>query len=301
MFVIETKKLDKEYRAAHALRGVDLSLQPGHIYGLVGNNGAGKTTLFRILAGLARPTSGTFSLFGETTEKGLNQARKRIGFLIEAPVFYPAMTAQANLRNVQLLLGKGSKEDIPPLLERVGLPPRSKQQLHSYSTGMKQRYGLAAALIGDPELMILDEPLNGLDPEGTREINALLQEFRAAGKTILLSSHLLAELYKVATDYIFMDHGRIIQQVNHPALQDLCDFRMTVRTDRPQEAAEILRSRLPDIDEIELGEGCLILPHCTQTAGSIQMHLRENAIESKVETSGITLEDYFLHLVETQR
>ncbi len=298
MYIIETKQLEKTYQKARALRGVDLQLEAGRIYGLVGNNGAGKTTLFRILAGLARPTKGSFSLLGETTERGQNKARKKVGFLIEEPVFYPNMSAGANLRNIQLMLGGGKKAELTHLLELVGLEPASRQRLRTFSMGMKQRYGLAAAMVGDPTLLVLDEPLNGLDPRGTREINALLQDLVKQGKTVLLSSHLLAQLYNIATDYIFMDHGKVIRELSHRELQNLCDFRMTVRTAEPAKAEAVLRQNLPEIEEIQTGEGCLILPYCTQNSGSVLRVLRESQLEATVETSGQSLEDYFLSLVD---
>jgi len=297
MYIIETKQLSKNFRNIKALKSVDLQLKPGKIYGLVGNNGAGKTTLFRLLAGLARPTEGSFSLFGETSTRGLNQARKHCGFLIESAVYYPSMTAQSNLRNVQLLLGRGNKADIARTLEQVGLNPKSRQLMTSYSMGMKQRYGLAAALIGDPELLILDEPLNGLDPRGAREINQLLKDLCAQGKTILLSSHLLGELYKTATDYIFMDHGRIIKQLSHKELENLCGFEIVIRTADLPNAEAVLHREIPDV-ELVMEPGCIRLLHSTATAGEIQRMLYTEGMEVRIETSGITLEDYFLALVE---
>ena len=296
MYIIQTNALTKQYKEVPALREVTLALEPGKIYGLVGNNGAGKTTLFRILAGLAFPTAGSYSLFGETTQKGLNQAREKIGFLIESPIFYSSMSAKDNLKSVQLLLGRKDKEEISRVLELVGLHPTSRQTLRTFSTGMKQRYGLAAALIGDPELLVLDEPLNGLDVEGIQDINRLLVELKDQGKTILLSSHLLAQLYKTATDYIFMDHGQILEQITHAELDERCGFQLTVRTGDIPYAAKVLAEVRPDL-EMEVEEDCIRLIHCSDTAGSITGTLRNHRITATVETSGISLEDYFLALV----
>ena len=296
MYIIETNALTKQYQGIAALREVTLALEPGKIYGLVGNNGAGKTTLFRILAGLAFPTSGSYSLFGQTTEKGLNQAREKTGFLIESPIYYSSMSARDNLKSVQLLLGRKDNSELSRVLDLVGLNPTSRQTLRTFSTGMKQRYGLAAAMIGDPDLLVLDEPLNGLDVQGTQDINRLLTQLRDQGKTILLSSHLLAQLYKTATDYIFMDHGQILEQITHEELDERCGFRLTVRTEDIRQTARVLEEIRPDLEMI-VEEDCIHLVHCSDTAGSITGALRNRRITATVETSGISLEDYFLALV----
>ena len=300
--ILRTTQLAKRYRTKPVLDGLNLSLDSGGIYGLVGNNGAGKTTLFRILAGTIFPSSGAFSIFGETTTSGLNKARKRMGFLIDRPVYSPNMTAAFNLRNIQLLLGEQSKDRIAETLALVGLDPSSRQPMRTYSMGMLQRYGLAAALIGDPDLLILDEPLNGLDPASTREINALLLSLQKQGKTIILSSHLLTELHKVASDFIFLDKGKLIQQLSRHALDHLCDFALTVHTPEPERAAKALASALPDIDEIHINsDGDLILPHCTQSPNRIVMALQAENINGNVNAQGIGLEDYFIDLIKASQ
>ena len=168
--------------------------------------------------------------------------------------------------------------------------------------GMLQRYGLAAALIGDPDLLILDEPLNGLDPASTREINALLLSLQKQGKTIILSSHLLTELHKVASDFIFLDKGKLIQQLSRHALDHLCDFALTVHTPEPERAAKALASALPDIDEIHINsDGDLILPHCTQSPNRIVMALQAENINGNVNAQGIGLEDYFIDLIKASQ
>ena len=196
---------------------------------------------------------------------------------------------------MQLLCGGGDKEELRRVLEQVGLNPDSHQPLRHYSMGMKQRYGLAAALIGDPDLLVLDEPLNGLDPRGTLDLNRLLLRLRDQGKTILLSSHLLAQLYKTATDYIFMDHGQILDQITHQELDERCGFQLTVRTANLRQAAKVLEEARPDLDLIVEEDG-IRLVHCAATAGEITSALRSRHITATVETSGISLEDYFLAL-----
>jgi len=208
-----TGRLGKKGDVLTALDSLDLTLEAGRIYGLVGNNGAGKTTLMRIIAGLAFPTAGSFRLLGAETEKELFSARQRIGCLISQPAGYEDLSLWQNLRAQELLLPEGKAGDLRELCALVGLDEHTRRRsLRKASTGEKQRYGLASALLGDPELLILDEPMNGLDPSGAAEMRSLLLELhRERGKTILISSHLLAELHQVATDYIFLRRGRLLE------------------------------------------------------------------------------------------
>ena len=233
MTVFEAKSLTKTYREKwvsltegglhfarnrktfHALGGIDLQMETGHIYGLVGNNGAGKTTLMRIIAGLTLPSGGAFSLFGAESEKELSPARRRLGSLIAQPSGYDQLTLLQNLVSQGMLMTDVRREDVASVCSLVGLEEGPKhRRLRMASTGEKQRYGLAAALLGNPELLLLDEPMNGLDPRGivdTREL--LLRLNRERGMTILISSHLLTELHQVATDYIFLHKGRVVETV----------------------------------------------------------------------------------------
>ena len=233
MTVFEAKNLQKVYRGKRisltdgrvslrrermtftALEGVDLNLEAGHIYGLVGNNGAGKTTLMRIIAGLVLPSGGTFTLFGANSERELFSARQRMGALIARPTGYDHLTLRQNLASQAMLIPEDRRADISALCDMVGLEegPQNRR-LWMASTGEKQRYGLAAALLGSPELLLLDEPMNGLDPRGivdTREL--LLRLNREKGMTILISSHLLTELHQAATDYLFLHRGRVLETV----------------------------------------------------------------------------------------
>ncbi|WP_438433204.1 ABC transporter ATP-binding protein [Gorillibacterium sp. sgz500922] len=220
MNVLTTRSLTKRFRSHTALDDVNVDLERGKIYGFVGNNGAGKTTFMRMICGLGYPTSGRISLFGAEDEKGLQKARQRIGALIEAPVFYPDMTARQNLLAQSMLRDGSDKRQVDELLRLVGLAGVRFRRMRNFSTGMKQRYGLAAALLGKPELLILDEPLNGLDVEGMDEISERLAALcREHGMTILLSSHLLARLEGLATDYIFIDYGKIVECITAEELR----------------------------------------------------------------------------------
>ena len=213
--------ITKSYQGKKALDDVSVVCEHGKIYGLVGSNGSGKTTLLRVLMGLAKPNAGSIELLGGKTEKELSRARARIGSLIETPVFHGYMRAEQNLKAELIAKGlsKGNKEDTARILDVLGALKITQSQtgkilLRNFSLGMKQRYAIAAAIIGEPELLILDEPVNGFDPEGILELRMLLRELNEnQGTTILLSSHLLGELWQLATDYIFIHEGRIIEQV----------------------------------------------------------------------------------------
>ncbi len=237
MTVFEAKGLVKRYgrgnRAVTALDGIDLNLEQGHIYGLVGNNGAGKTTLLRMIAGLALPTEGRITLFGAGDPKSLQSARLRLGTLIADAVGYEDLSLRQNLKAQEALLPRQEKPDLPAVCELVGLDKSSlRRALRQCSTGQKQRYGLASALLGDPEFLLLDEPMNGLDPSGVAEMRELILRLHQRGKTILISSHLLTELHKVATDYIFLRFGSVMETISAAEL----DRRIAARSMKDPEA-----------------------------------------------------------------
>lgn len=219
--ILRMDKVEKHYglgaaNRVAALKGVSLRLEAGRIYGLVGNNGSGKTTLLRIVAGLSRPDAGSLALFGAESEAELRRARRRLGVLVEAPNYYEDMTLLQNLRAQALLLPREEREDLRELCALLGITPQvARRRLRKCSLGERQRYGLASALLGKPELLLLDEPLNGLDPGGVVELRELLLRLnRERGMTLLLSSHLLTELHKVATDYLFLRRGELIEAVS---------------------------------------------------------------------------------------
>jgi ABC-2 type transport system ATP-binding protein len=221
-YVLETKALSKNYGRIHALADVDMRLPAGSVYGLVGKNGSGKTTLMRLVAGLASPSGGTFTLYGaaggaglrKQARSGLLQARKKIGAVIETPSVYPAMNAWDNLAMQCRIKGSGTAR-IGELLETAGLANTGKKKAHNFSLGMKQRLALALVLVGDPDFLLLDEPANGLDPEGIIEMRELLLRLnRERGKTILVSSHILPELSRLATHYGFISNGALIKEIN---------------------------------------------------------------------------------------
>ncbi len=231
-YVLETQDLCKRYGSFHALSGLTMAVPKGAIYGLVGRNGAGKTTAMRILCGLQMPTSGQYRLFGcpGTSRQGA-RARRRIGAVVEEPAVYPDLTGGENLEYQARVLGLPDRGEAGRLLSLVGLSDAGGKKVRNYSLGMKQRLGIALALAGDPDLLVLDEPMNGLDPQGIIEVRELILRLnRERGITMLLSSHILDELSKVATHYGFLDSGRMLRQISAQELERTCRkcLRLTV-------------------------------------------------------------------------
>lgn len=208
--IVELKHIDKKFGSFKALTDVSLSLEKGKIYGLIGKNGAGKTTMMRIIAGLGFPTGGELMLFGATARKEIDKNLRKIGSLIEYPSLNGTMTARENMKFFYKLRGLKIDDSIETLLEKVDIADTGKKKVKDFSLGMRQRLGIAVAMIGNPDLLILDEPVNGLDPIGIVEIRNFLKKLNEeTGITILISSHNLPELYQTATDYIIIDKGRV--------------------------------------------------------------------------------------------
>ena len=244
MAVIETMGLSKRYRDKWAVDHLDLRVEQGDIYGFIGRNGAGKSTALKLLCGLARPTQGDALIFGKPIRDPV--AHRRVGALIEQPGLYPELSGRENLRLYAALLGLDSPErQVEDILETVGLSPKEKKPVKHYSMGMKQRLGVGLALLGGPDLLLLDEPINGLDPEGIREMRELLLRLnRERGLTILVSSHILGELSKVATRYGIIQQGRIVEQITAVELEQKRTDYLHLRTDQPEKAAALLEREL---------------------------------------------------------
>lgn len=211
--LVQTNNLTKQYGKHKVVNSVNLSVKKGEIYGLIGRNGAGKTTVLRLISGLAKPTEGDICLFGQNIHDTV-YAQNRLGILIENPGIYPNMSAKDNIRLKCLAMGISSKSYIAELLEGVGLSAASKKKVKHFSIGMKQRLGIALALVGNPELVILDEPVNGLDPQGMAEIREIIVRLNAEQNiTFIISSHILGELSKIATSYGIIEKGELKKQV----------------------------------------------------------------------------------------
>ena len=244
MSVIQTMGLSKRYKDRWAVDHLDLRVEQGDIYGFIGQNGAGKSTTLKLLCGLAQPTQGEALIFGKPVRDSV--ARRRVGSLIEQPGLYPDLSGRENLRLYAVLLGLDSPEhQVEEILKPVGLAPGEKKPVRHYSMGMKQRLGVALALLGGPDLLLLDEPINGLDPEGIREMRELLLRLnRERGLTILVSSHILGELSKIATRYGIIQEGRMVEQITAGELEQKCTDYLHLKADQPQKAAALLEREL---------------------------------------------------------
>lgn len=223
-YVLKTNALSKNYKNFKALNGLSMNIPKGAIYGFIGKNGAGKTTLIRIICGLQEPISGGYTLYGrKNTDKEIVKSRRRMGAVVETPSIYLDMTAKDNLKQQYLILGLPSFDGLTEILELVGLHNTGNKKAKNFSLGMRQRLGIAIALVGDPDFLVLDEPVNGLDPQGIIDIRELILKLnRERQITVLISSHILDELSKLVTHYGFIDSGRIVKEMSAEELEAAC-------------------------------------------------------------------------------
>lgn len=296
-YVLTTENLSKEYKHGYALNGLSMHVPKGAVYGFVGRNGAGKTTVIRLLSGLQTPTSGEYTLFGRTgTEREIGKSRRRMGVMFETPSVYLHMTAEENLKQQYRVLGLPSFDGIPELLQMVGLSETGKKKVKHFSMGMRQRLSIAVALCGDPDLLILDEPLNGLDPQGIVQIRELILKLnREKQVTVFMSGHILEELSKIATHYGFVDNGRMVKEISAKELEASCKKCITAEVSDVKVLARILdmkgmeycvlSERNAEIfDEISITE----LVHLLEAEGCELYHVSEREA---------TLEYYYISLV----
>ena len=297
--ILVTRGLTKRYGAALAVDHADITLPKGEIYGLVGRNGAGKTTIIRMVASQTVPTSGEVELFGATGERDLEKARSRTGAMVEIPSFYPYLTARENLEYYRRQRGIAGARVVEDALEQVGLTDTGKKKFKTFSLGMKQRLGLALALMNRPELLLLDEPINGLDPEGIVEFRNLLLELnRQYQTTILISSHILSEQQNLATCYGFIDKGRLLEQLTAVQLAVKCRDCLELRVDDAPRAAAMLERELGLRDFEILPGGAIRLYEGLSEPQKVTRLLVEQGIAlSGMEHRGANLEDYFLSLI----
>ena len=223
-YILKTNDLVKRYGRYEALNGLSMNVPKGAIYGLVGKNGAGKTTLIRLICGLQNPTSGEYSIYGVSNkQKEIIQSRHRMGAVVETPAIYLDMTAEDNLKVQHCVLGLPSFDEIPHILKMVGLENTGKKKARNFSLGMRQRLGIAVAIVGSPDFLVLDEPTNGLDPQGIVEMREIILKLnRQHGITILISSHILDEMARLATHFGFIDNGQMIEEISASELNAAC-------------------------------------------------------------------------------
>ncbi len=241
-YVLETSALGKSYGHFKALNNLSMRVPKGSIYGFIGKNGAGKTTLIRVICGLQAPSSGSYSLYGKkNTEREIVKSRRRMGAIVETPAIYLDMTAEENMQQQYRILGLPSFDGIEETLRLVGLSGTGKKKSRPFSLGMRQRLGIAVALAGDPDFLVLDEPVNGLDPQGIIEIRELILKLnRERQITILISSHLLDELSKLATHYGFIDGGRIVREMSAAQLEAACRKCIRIEVSDTKPLAKVL-------------------------------------------------------------
>ena len=297
--VIKTNNLVKKYGENIVLDNISIKVNQGEIYGLVGDNGAGKTTLFRILSGQSNISNGSFELLGESSEKNIMKVRKRIGTIIENPSFYPKMTIEENLEYYRLQRGIPGKKNIDKILKEVGLLEVKKKKFNNISLGMKQRLGLALALLGEPELLILDEPINGLDPSGIIEIrNLLLKLNREKNITIIISSHILSELYNIATCYGFLSKGKLVEELSLEQLNEKCRSYLEINVTNPKKLSVLLEEKLGYKNYKIMPNGLIHLFEKDPINEEISRLAVENGIGLKsINEKSANLENYYLSLI----
>lgn len=294
-YIIETKNLTKQYGAQKSVADLSIHVQKGTIYGLLGRNGAGKTTTMKMLLGLAQPTSGEVTIWGKPLLGNEKKLLPRIGNLIESPGFYPNLTATENLSIFAALRGVPNRHAIKDSLDLVGLPYKDKKLFSQYSLGMKQRLAIALAVMHDPELLILDEPINGLDPIGIAEVRSFIRDLcDKRGKTILISSHILSEISLLADDIGIIDHGVLLQEESLAELEQKSSRNIHFTLSDTAQAARILEYDFGENHFSVQDDHNLLLHNLDLPVGRIVTSFVENGLEvSEAHTCEESLEDYF--------
>ena len=296
--ILETRNLTKKYKNQYALNDVSITLKKNHIYGFIGENGAGKSTLMKILAGLIFPTSGDMTFMGETDSSAIEQKRKSVGTMIEGPYMYPGYSVRQNVELQRLLVGNPDESATDRVIELVGLSDSSKKKARKLSMGMKQRLGIAMAMVGNPRFLILDEPINGLDPKNIVTLRSMLKKINQDSDcTIFVSSHILSELYLLATDFIFIHKGSIIETLTHEQLENKCSQYILVRNNNIPETVTILEKYFPGINyKVETDDTVKIYGR-----SKIMTELSEHLMQAGITVSELTekemsLEEYFISI-----
>jgi ABC-2 type transport system ATP-binding protein len=295
--LLKTSALTKKFKNYAAVNQVSLTINRGEIYGFIGRNGAGKTTFLKMVSGLTFPTNGKIELFGEDCGKNPNLFN-RIGVLIEAPGLYGGMTAFQNLKAKCIAYGIADDNYIENLLGFVGLSDTGKKKTKNFSLGMKQRLGIAMALIGDPDLLVLDEPINGLDPQGIVEVrDTILKLNKEKNITIIISSHILEELSKIASKYGIIHEGKLIQELTKEELLNRCSEHIEIKTAQTREACAILEETLNIHNYKVVDTDTIHIQERLQESGTINMTLAAKGIQvNSINTTCDDLETYFLNL-----
>ncbi|MBQ2745022.1 MAG: ABC transporter ATP-binding protein [Lachnospiraceae bacterium] len=295
--ILSVEGMTKRYGKNNVVSNASFQLERGKIYGFIGQNGAGKTTIIRMLAGYAKLNAGRVTIFGQSTEKGLAEGRKKMGIIVENPALYKNMSAYDNIEIQKTLYGIKSDTLTEELLQLVGLANIGKRKVKNFSLGMRQRLGIAMALVNSPEILILDEPVNGLDPVGIVEIRELLLKLnRERNITILISSHILSELYQLATDYIIIHRGCILEKLTLEQLDQKCASYIVVQTEERETAKAVLAQM--GVTNIEDGDNNFFRFRGNYDVKEVARRLMEEKIlltHFSLQTE--SLENYFVKLI----
>ena len=295
-YILQTNKLCKNYGKHHILKELTMTIPKGWIYGFVGRNGAGKTTLIRIVCGLHNPSSGSYSLYGvNNKDSAILAERRKTGAVVETPSIYPDLDARENLRLQYKILGL-AQDNMEDILKLVELTDTGKKKAKDFSLGMRQRLGIAFSLIGNPDFLVLDEPINGLDPQGIVEIRELLLKLNhERGITILISSHILDELSKLATHYGFIDNGTLIKEMSAEELHDSCRQSMKITVNDTKILQEVLTEKQLEFKILSETEA-VIFSEIEITPLVLALHDKDCYVVTMSE-SNESLENYFMKLV----
>lgn len=294
--LLETRNLTKQFGRHKAVDSVDMHIKKGAIYGFIGRNGAGKTTCLKMIAGLSRPTYGEIEMFGYKG-KDLQKVRSRVGCLIEEPGLFGKMTAYENLNIKCKLFGIKKAGYIENILRTIGLEGVGKKKTRNFSLGMKQRLGIGLALVGEPDLLILDEPINGLDPQGIAEVRDTIQRLqREKNMTICISSHILEELSKIATDYGIIHNGSLLQEITRDELMRRCSERMELTLDDPKQAIPVLDSMGFTNYQVTDKEHIYVFERLSESAALNIELLKAGILVKGISITSEELETYFLNL-----
>lgn len=298
--VVKLTQISKKYGRENALDTLNMSVHSGDIYGLVGQNGSGKTTAMKLILSLIRPTDGFIELFNETEPVAIRYARKRVGSIIETPAFYPYMSAYDNLTYYFKFKGITDKSKVTEVLKIVSLEHTGKKKFKNFSLGMKQRLGLALALLDSPDLLILDEPLNGLDPKGIADFRKVLLKINREWQvTVIISSHILEELSHVATTYGFIHDGKMIEEISAVKLEEKCDKFLRVVVDDIDQTVTLLEERLQADNFKVVGDDTIHIYDLIDTGNEVLSMLLKAGIDVKeVQHQGVSLENYFIQLID---
>lgn len=298
-YILRTINLSKKYKDKLIVDNVNMNIRRGDIYGFIGENGAGKTSVIRLITGLVKITSGNIILFNSDREENIKTQRKRIGSLIESPALYPEMTAYQNLEAIRLQRGISGKQEIDRVLDLVNLKNTKNKKVKNFSLGMKQKLAIAIALLGDPEFLILDEPINGLDPVSIVEIRELLKKInKDKDTTILISSHILKELNQLATTYGVISNGKLIDEFSSQDLEQRCKLSLDIKVDDINRAVIIIEEQLNTNNFKIIKDNTIKLFDYINQPGKVSSVLVKNNIEiQQIMTNGEDLEDYYVNLI----